>query len=224
MGFWKRLFGGRGEGQDRHASGSAHDLDAASRKETAAKTIRYTGGDPVSFYAAMSRHLLKNHGALVRVDFLKGFPDWQFLLVYKDGTRIYSLKHVSGDFDLHRLTLGYSGEGTRLMRTFLANAGMNLPSNAIEELTPGQSIVIESGVTVVKSAKPESTVTHSVVFVSEGQEEVAGMPATVIRYKADSEAEAIAFLEEQDVSGQSVFLLVETPEGTFGKDRTGMLE
>jgi hypothetical protein len=221
MGFWKRLFGG--QEKTAHDHSSSNSLEEATRVETAARTIKYAGGDPEEFYAEMARHLSSNHGSLVRVDFLEGFPEWSFLLLYEDGTRIQSLKHISGDYDLHHLTLGYTGEGTRLMSIFLESAGLIVTLEQIAAMSPGQSIVHSNDRTEIISAVDEIKGTESVRFVSEGQEEIAGMPATVVRYEADTEEAALSFLENQVIEGQSVYILVDTPEGTVGKDRMGML-
>jgi hypothetical protein len=43
-------------------------------------------------------------------------------------------------------------------------------------------------------------------------------------YSAPEKADAIAFLEEQTVTHPSFFVVVETPDGNFGKDKDGIYQ
>ena len=155
---------------------------------------------------------------------LDGYPNWKFRLLYKDGTSINSLRHVSGQHDLHRLSLGYTGEGTTLMQVFLIVAGYDLSIDELAGMSPGESIVKENNKAVVKRPRDSINLVEGVVFVEEEHIEVSGMPASYLRYRADSKEIAIAFLEQQEIRTQSLFVIVETPEGIYGKDRMGMLD
>jgi hypothetical protein len=51
-----------------------------------------------------------------------------------------------------------------------------------------------------------------------------GQPATYSLYKGPSKSAAIAFLEKKNITEQSYFVGVKTPEGTFCKDRMGLFD
>jgi len=71
-------------------------------------------------------------------------------------------------------------------------------------------------------AKPAAT--QVVIFDREEKRIDVGVPTTYRYYRAPSKAAAVAFLEKQNITAQSFFLAVKTPEGTFCKDSLGFYE
>lgn len=204
---------------------SLDDMSPASRLESELGTISYEGGAPEAFYERMSADLTSRHGPLVSVDYLSHFPKFEIWFCYEDGTRLYSGERT-GDYDIHFLSLGYVGEGPRYARHFLAAAGLDLSTEEIESIEAGDSIQRSGERAIVVRAgervKEESTL--PVEFSHERQDVVAGFPATYRHYRAPDKDTAKAFLDEQEVTAQSFFIVVETPEGAISKDRMGVFE
>ena len=99
--------------------------------------------DIEGFYTQMSRDLVAAHGRLLRAEYLEHFPNFKILFVYEDGTVINS--GVSGNqYDINSLSLGYVGEGPRCAKAFLSAAGINLSTNEIKNINPGDIITPES--------------------------------------------------------------------------------
>lgn len=59
---------------------------------------------------------------------------------------------------------------------------------------------------------------------TESKQGPMGVRQTYEVYKADSKTAALSFLEQKKVSQEYYYLIVETPEGNWGKDRMGMFE
>jgi tetratricopeptide (TPR) repeat protein len=96
----------------------------------------------------MSQDLISRHGALQRVDYVSHFPDFEIYFTYEDGTKLYSGKRT-GNYDIHFLTLGYVGEGPRYAHHFLKAAGLELSSDEIESIRPGDCIVPRDGKAII---------------------------------------------------------------------------
>lgn len=175
------------------------------------------------FYERMSKDLISKHGPLVGVDYVSHFPKFEIWFCYKDGTRIYSGQRT-GHHDIHFMTLGYVGEGPRCARHFLAVAGFDLTCEQIESIKPGDSIQLRDGKAVIVREKDKVVETDEVTFDREEKRIEAGFPATYRYYKGPNKAAAVAFLEKQNITAQSFFIGVKTPEGMFCKDRMGLFE
>lgn len=228
MNFFKKLFGNKSSNQDRileSEDSSYHivDLNTAQMMESNAETISYNGGNIESFYEEMSRELIKHHGKLIEVDFLTHFPKYEMYFTYEDGMRLYSGKHT-GDIDIHILSLGYVGQGPKYAQHFLGTAGFNLTTDQIESIRPGDSIKLKDGIAIIekKNEKVNETDSEKVKFSHERNEIVYGAPAIYRHYTAPDEKSAMSFLENQNITAQSYFVVVDTPEGTFSKDRMGI--
>jgi hypothetical protein len=63
-----------------------------------------------------------------------------------------------------------------------------------------------------------------VEFVAEVRREIMGNETTNRFHKAPTAAAAKAFLSQNPVTENLVYLIVETPEGCFGRDISGMYE
>lgn len=187
------------------------------------ETLRYDGGQVEGFYERMSNDLVAKHGPLVGVDYASHFPKFEIWFCYQDGTRIYSGQRT-GHYDIHFLTLGYVGEGPRYARHFLAAAGFDLTSEQIESIEPGDSIQLRDGKAVIVKEKDRIVESGEVTFLRERKEISMGFPATYRHYKAPSKAVAKQFLEKQNITAQSYFVVCETPEGVLSKDRMGIFE
>jgi CHAT domain-containing protein len=204
-------------------SGTSEDMEPMMRQGVVLNTLPYHGRPREPFYEGMSRDLLRKHGPLVGVDFVSDWPKFEIWFRYKDGTGIYS-GHRTGQYDIHFLSLGYVGDGPRLSRHFLAAAGFDLTSAQIESIRPGDSIATKDGTAVIVRAHEKVVDTNEVTFTREEKRIEAGFPATYRYYKGASKAVALAFLDKQDITAQSFFVAVETPEGMFCKDRIGLFE
>jgi len=79
-----------------------------------------------------------------------------------------------------------------------------------------RSLVRGSAIKVVQSSQ--------VTFDREVKVDSMGYPATYKLYKGPNKKTALAFLEEQNITAQSYFVGVKTPEGTFCKDRMGLFD
>ena len=64
--------------------------------------------------------------------------------------------------------------------------------------------------------------TSQVVFVREERNVEVGGEATCRVYEASSKDAAVAFLRQNQVTQDSPHLVVETPEGNYRRDRTGI--
>jgi hypothetical protein len=71
---------------------------------------------------------------------------------------------------------------------------------------------------------PGPTASEAVTFDREEKRIDAGFAITYRYYKAPNKAAALAFLEKQNITAQSFFVAVKTPEGTFCRDRLGFYE
>ncbi len=228
MGFWKRLFG---EDKSKNNSVSVsvtteiNDIVSAQMVESALETISYEGESVEQFYERMSKALINTHGPLVSVDYISHFPKFEIYFTYKDGMRIYSGQRT-GHYDIHFLTLGYVGEGPRYAQHFLSAAGFDLTSEQIESIEPGDSILLKNKKAVIqkKKDKVKKDASGEVKFLREISGESFGATATYVLYEGPHKAAAIAFLEKQDITAQSYFIGVKTPEGTFCKDRMGLFD
>jgi len=204
-------------------SGTSENMEPILRAEAALTTLQYNGGPAEPFYERMSRDLISKHGPLVSVDYASHFPKFEIWFCYKDDMRIYSGQRT-GHYDIHFLSLGYVGEGPRYARHFLAAAGFDLTSEQIESIKPGDSIQLRDGKAVIVREKDKVVQSSEVTFLKERKEIVAGFPATYRHYSAPSKAVATQFLEKQNITAQSYFVVVETPEGTIAKDRMGIYD
>jgi hypothetical protein len=199
------------------------DMKEVMRAESVLGTLRYDGGAPEDFYSRMSRDLMARHGRLIQVDYASHFPEFEIWFRYEDGTRVYSGRRT-GHYDIHFLSLGYVGEGPRYARHFLAAAGYGLESEDIESIEPGDSIVMEEDGAIIRRSEERVVAHDDVTFLRERNEVVAGFPAVYRHYSAKSKADALAFLEDQEIAAQSFFVVVETPDGNLAKDRMGIYE
>jgi len=222
--------------ETQHAAGSAVEetteedglgslLISAQKMEATLETISYDGGSVEQFYERMSKELMGKHGALVAVDYLSHFPNFEIYFAYEDGMRIYSGRRT-GQYDIHFLTLGYVGEGPRYTRHFLSAAGFDLTTDQIKSIKPGDSILLEDGKAIIQKRKDKAKDDDSgeVKFLRERNEIVAGAPATYRHYSAPDKEAAKKFLDKQNITAQSYFVVVETPEGVISKDRMGIFE
>lgn len=197
-------------------------MDTASMK-AGVETLRYEGGSPEYFYERMSQDLIARHGPLVSVDFASHFPKFEIWFCYTDGTKTYSGERT-GDYDIHYLALGYGGTGPNLAKHFLDAAGFILNTDQIHSMKEGDSIRLESGKTVIKQEKDKLVTNSKVTFVRKEVNENLGYMMTYRYYKAPSIAVATQFLEEQNISEQHYYVIVETPEGNIAKDRVGIYD
>jgi hypothetical protein len=242
MGLWKKLFGGGSNpstssskpsrpkpsvpasgGTIISISGSAENSGNMVRAAADLEMLHYDGGRAEPFYERLSRDLVAKHGPLVSVDYVSHFPKFEIWFCYKDGHRIYSGERA-GNYDIHFLTLGYIGEGPRCARHFLTAAGFDLPAEEIESIKPGDSIQRQDGKTVVVRQKDKVVESNEVVFIREEKGTHMGFPTIRRWHKSPSKAAAMAFLNKQNITQQLFQLIVETPEGTFSKDRMGVIE
>ncbi len=168
------------------------------------------------FYANMSRQLIERHGPLVKVDYVSHFPKFEIWFFYEDGTTIYSGQRA-GCYDINFLSLGYVGEGPRYAQAFLEAAGAQLTSEDIESIRPGTSIQLSGGRVRIVRKEDQFSEDESdhVKFVRE----VERIGATYRLYTSPDEQSAKYFLAKQDITVQSFFIVVKTPEGYLGKDR-----
>jgi hypothetical protein len=102
-------------------------------------------------YEAMSKHLVREHGPLVRVECLSHWPKFEIKFHYQDGVCIYSGART-GNYDINFLSLGYVGQGPRYAEHFLRAAGFDLTTEEIDRIKAGDSIVLRDGKAVVVSA------------------------------------------------------------------------
>lgn len=229
MSFLKRLFGGGSKPPAPQTQGSAvltgdlNNLEPMMRAGMAMETLRYDGGPVEGFYERMSKDLIAKHGPLVSVDYASHFPKFEIWFCYKDGGRIYSGQRT-GNYDIHFLTLGYVGEGPRYARHFLAAAGFDLTSEQIDSIRPGDSIQLKDGKAVIVREKDKVVESSEVTFDREVKADSMGFPAIYKLYKGPNKKTAVAFLEKQNITAQSYFVGVKTPEGTFCKDRMGLFD
>jgi len=198
------------------------DLKTAQVIESNEETINYVGGPIEPFYEQMSKELIRHHGRLVEVDYLSHFPKFEIYFAYEDGMRIYSGKRT-GQYDIHFLSLGYVGEGPRYAKCFLESAGFVMTVDQIKSIEPGDSLKLRDGVAIIqkKNEKVKESESDDVKFSHERNEESFGFPATYRHYTAPNKKAATSFLEKQNITAQSYYVVVETPEGTFSKDRMG---
>ena len=203
----------------------AKDMSQASRIEASMETIQYQGGDVEAFYREMSLDLIRRHGPLVGVDYMSHFPKFEIYFAYEDGMRIYSGERT-GNVDINFLTLGYFGEGPRYAQQFLHAAGFELSSDQINSIEPGDSLeLVEGKVKIVKKAdKVVEDDMGEVKFLRERNEISFGTPAIYRHYSAPDKEAAKKFLDKQNITAQSYFVVVETPEGIIAKDRMGVFE
>ena len=201
------------------------DITLASLAESAGETISFEGGPIEPFYERMSRDLISRHGPLVSVDYMSHFPKFEIWFAYEDGMRIYSGQRT-GNYDVNFLSLGYVGEGPRYARHFLSAADFDLTTDQIASVRPGDSIEIKNDkATIVrKKDKVDEEDLGAVKFLHEREEVVFGAPATYRHYSAPDKEAAKKFLDKQDITAQSFFVVVETPEGVISKDRMGIFE
>jgi uncharacterized protein YlzI (FlbEa/FlbD family) len=200
------------------------NMEAMMRAGAASGTLQYDGGPVEPFFERMSRDLISKHGPLVGVDCVSHFPKFEMWFCYKDGTRIYSGQARTDHYDIHFMSVGYAGEGPRYARHFLAAAGFVLSGDQIESIKPGDSIQLKNGKAVIVREKDKIVQTDEVTFDREAKGLSMGFPATYRLYKGPSKAAAVAFLEKQNITAQSYFVGVKTPEGTFCKDRMGLFD
>lgn len=229
MGIWKNIFGGDKSKKTDSVSISVttdiNDLTSAQMVESALETISYDGGPVEQFYERMSKELINRHGPLLSVDYISHFPKFEIYFVYKDGMRIYSGQRT-GHYDIHFLSLGYVGEGPRYAQHFLSAAGFNLTTEQIESIQPGDSILIKNKKAIIqkKKDKVKEDDLGALKFLRERNELVFGAPATYRHYSAPDKKTAKKFLDKQNITAQSYFVVVETPEGIISKDRMGVFE
>ena len=251
MGFWKKLFGLEEEPEettyiDDSDSEETGDDDSEVVKDDAywQKELEelekmeeeereweldlygylpYEGGPVEEYYEQMSRSLIDRHGPLVGVDFTSHYPTFEIYFLYEDGERLYSGQR-EGRYDLNFMSLGYVGEGPRYAGHFLAAAGFDLSSDEIASIKPGDSIEMRDGSAVIIRQDEKVKADPSVTFREKREEETMGAMATYMHYDAPDMATARAFLDAQDITWQSYFVVVDTPEGAIAKDRMGVFE
>ena len=248
MGFWKKLFGFEAE-PEKNTQGSMdnaekadsevvkddeywkRELEELEEMEEEDRRFReemdgyspYDGGPVEAYYESVSRQLIEKHGQLLDVDYTSHFPKFEIYFHYEDGTRLYSGPR-EGIYDLNFLSLGYVGEGPRYARHFLAAAGFELTSDDIASIKPGDSIVMRDGAAVIVREDDKVTAAPGVTFREKRNEETMGFMATYMHYDAPDMETAKAFLDAQDITAQSYFVVVDTPEGSIAKDRMGVFE
>lgn len=164
MGFWSKLFGrsdstdqgdkkpGEATTRDGSQNVSGRSGSVSSTPDYSPKgsqqTIQYDGGHAEPFYERMSKDLIARHGALRHVDYISHFPKFEICFTYENGTRLYSGPRT-GHYDVHFLTLGYIGEGPRYAHHFLKAAGLELSSDEIKSIRPGDRIVPRHGKAII---------------------------------------------------------------------------
>lgn len=102
-----------------------------------------------AFYEAMSKQLVAKHGALKQVVCISLYPDFKIEFHYADGACIRSDRRTR-EYDIHFMRLGYTGEGPRYAKHFLAAAGFDLTSEEIDGVRSGDCIVLSNGKAVVE--------------------------------------------------------------------------
>ncbi len=95
-------------------------------------------------FETMSRDLVRDHGPLIRVEYVSHWPKFEIKFYYRDGACIYSGART-GRYDIHFLSLGYVGEGPRYAKHYLGAAGFKLTADEIAGIKPGESIVLVDG-------------------------------------------------------------------------------
>ena len=228
MSIWKRLFGGGSKPPAPQSQGSIvlagdlNNMEPMMRAGMVLETLPYDGGPIEDFYERMSKDLIAKHGPLVSVEYVSHFPKFEIWFLYKDGGRIYSGQRT-GHYDIHFLSLGYVGEGPRYARHFLTGAGFDLTSEQIDSIKSGDSVQLRDGNAVIVREKDKVVESSEVTFLRERKEISAGFPATYRHYKAPSKAVAKQFLEKQNITAHSYFVVCETLEGVISRDRMEFL-
>ncbi|MDT8413649.1 MAG: hypothetical protein RQ875_14375, partial [Vicingaceae bacterium] len=191
--------------------------------ESLQETISYNGGSPEQYYERMSKELINRHGKLVQVDFSSAYPDYEIYFAYEDERRIYS-GSPTGNYDIHSMTLGYLGEGSRYAKHFLASAGFDISDEQINSIKPGDSLRLENEIVVIQKKKDKVNEKElgSIKFSHEENKEIYGFPATYRYYVAPDLDSAMLFLNRQEITTQHYYVVVETPEGNVSKDRMGI--
>lgn len=204
---------------------TANMLRMLEKSRISSQILEYRGGLHEPFYEQLSARLVDLHGPLSEVDFLSGPPICQMIFVYQDGERIVSEK-PDLQVSIHSMTFGYIGQGSRYLHHFFLGAGIDLSVDQISGIRAGDSLQIAKN--HAKLVKEKDKVNESnlsdVTFSYEDKKVSYGMLATYRYYKAPSKEKAMRFLDKQNITAQSYFLVVQTPDGTYAKDRMGLFE
>lgn len=92
----------------------------------------------------------------MEVSYLSHFPKFEIDFEYADGFHLYSGART-GVYNIHFLSLGYVGEGPRYARVFLAAAGLDLTSEQIDLICPGDIIKSSTnGPLIVRGSEAEA--------------------------------------------------------------------
>jgi len=172
------------------------------------------------FYFDFSRKIMEVHGPLLRVEYLKHFPEFRIRFTYQDGWAIISDQR-RGRYDIHFMSLGYFGEGPRYARHFLHAAGFRLKPEDIDNIRTGDIIENrDNNLVIVRGGKVIKEMAGPVELIVE----VIQDGITYKIYKAPHDLLAKEFLACQQVTQDSFYLIVVTAKAYFGKDKNGNLE
>ncbi|MBN2266757.1 MAG: S1 RNA-binding domain-containing protein [Candidatus Babeliaceae bacterium] len=126
----------------------------------------YQGSSGIEdFYAQMSRDLVAEHGPLTKIECISLFPNFEIQFFYHDGASVYSGQRT-GKHDIHFLSLGYVGEGSRYAKCFLAAAGFDLTWKEIEAIKPGD-IITRKGEEAYRPSTPAEDIQRDSIIKSE---------------------------------------------------------
>lgn len=176
-------------------------------------------GDVENFYAELSMRCMDEHGTLIRVEFLTHFPDFEMRFVYSDGWSMVTGQR-RGQYDIHFMSFGYAGEGTRYLNHFLEAAGFFVDADLIESLKAGDALVLHGS--CVALIRGDTTVSEHEGFARFVLEE--SNDGTTFRvFSTSCEVLARAFLAQHTVAVDNSYLLVSTPAKHYGIDRNGEL-
>ncbi len=113
-----------------------------------------------------------------------------------------------------------SGEFKRLAESIVKNLRKHCPSESKEFLN---ELVLEAfGPTLAE--KTESKSLGEVTFKERMYKTQMGVKMTYEIHTAQSKADALSFLETAKVDAQHFYVIVETPDGNWGKDIMGIFE
>ena len=127
------------------------------------------------------------------------------------GIALSNVKKMNGHTVSEPKTLG--------VNELKVNAALNKPMQ-VETLQTAGSVNLGTNIeTHIKTAAIRSNISK-VVFVREDRNDLG----TFLTYKGPSKADAMAFLSEQSITQPSYYVVVETPDGNYGKDIQGFYQ
>jgi FKBP-type peptidyl-prolyl cis-trans isomerase len=121
-------------------------------------------------FRVLARDLARQHGPLRCVEYLSHFPTFEINFVF-DKKTVFS-GASDGQYDIHRLALGYVGAGPRYARVFLDELGFSMTTDEIAAIGVGDVVKLEGNKAVIHSPTLEAATS------SEQPEKVIPTPAS----------------------------------------------